>query len=66
VLPVIELKSSWHGERSILPRWIETWVYPKLNFLCFRVAAAPEESFELDFASSWSVAVFALQRPYQR
>jgi hypothetical protein len=25
----------------------------------------PEESFELDFASSWGVAAFALQKPYQ-
>jgi len=34
------------------------------NSLRFKVAAIPEEvSLELDFASVWGVAVFALRRP---
>jgi hypothetical protein len=40
------------------------WELQKI--LRFRVAAVPEESLELDFASLWCVAAFALQIPYQR
>lgn len=61
VLVVVELKSSWHSERSILPRWVEIWVYLKLKIPC-------RCTIELDFASSRGIAVsrFALQRPYRR
>ncbi|OAF60944.1 hypothetical protein VC83_02755 [Pseudogymnoascus destructans] len=60
VLPVVELKSSCHGERSIPRRLL------RVSFLRHKVAAMLEESFELDFVSPWGVATSAFQRPYQR
>ena len=59
ISPIIELESSWHGERSILRRLLGASQF----VLRFRVAAVLEESLELDFASLLGVAAFAFGDP---